>query len=167
VNPEPAAKRASIRALSATARGLLAGGWLSLGLIAAIVAVQRLALPVSVIWLGDWGYELAAAALFGAAALSFVRARAADRLARAVRLSLLDVHLRSFEHGAATSLPSSEAITARLAVALPTLVSWAVEGVAVAVGAAAAVRSWRGCSRRSSGLRRSFRSGRRGSWGRP
>ncbi|HZF47130.1 MAG TPA: ATP-binding cassette domain-containing protein [Polyangiaceae bacterium] len=139
MNPESAAKRASIRALSATARGLLAGGWLSLGLIAAIVAVQRLALPVSVIWLGDWGYELAAAALFGAAALSFVRARAADRLARAVRLSLLDVHLRSFEHGAATSLPSSEAITARLAVALPTLVSWAVEGVAVAVGAAAAV----------------------------
>lgn len=101
--------------------------------------VQRVALPVAVIWLGDEGYGVAAAALFGAAALSFVRARAADALARAVRLRLLEMHLRSFEHGAPTRLPSSEAITARLAVALPTLVSWAVEGVAVVIGAAAAV----------------------------
>jgi ABC-type multidrug transport system fused ATPase/permease subunit len=141
VTPEPAAERPSIRALAllGTARGLLEGGAPSLGVIAAIVTAQRVALPISVIWLGDRGYELAAAALFGAAALSFVRARAADRLARAVRLSLLDVHLRSFEHGAAVSLPSSEAITARLAVALPTLVSWAVEGVAVVLGAAVAV----------------------------
>lgn len=135
----PGQDRPSLRALAATARSLLAGGALSLGLIAAIVAVQRVALPISVIWLGDRGFEVAAAALFGAAGLSFVRARAADSLARAVRLRLLDVHLRSFEHGVATSLPSSEAITARLATALPTIVTWAVEGVAVVVGAAAAV----------------------------
>ncbi|NUQ78105.1 MAG: hypothetical protein HUU21_31625, partial [Polyangiaceae bacterium] len=124
----PGQDRPSLRALAATARSLLAGGAPSLGLIAAIVTVQRVALPISVIWLGDRGFEVAAAALFGAAGLSFVRARAADSLARAVRLRLLDVHLRSFEHGVATSLPSSEAITARLATALPTLVTWAVEG---------------------------------------
>jgi ABC-type multidrug transport system fused ATPase/permease subunit len=107
--------------------------------IASIVLVQRVALPLSVIWLGDEGHLAAAGALFGAAALSFVRARAADRLARSVRLNLLELYLRPFERGAAASLPSSEAVTARLAVALPTLVGWAVEGVAVVIGAAAAV----------------------------
>lgn len=123
----------------APSRALLQGGAPSLAIIAAVVLAQRVALPLSVLWLGERGYLAAAAALFGAAAASFIRARAADRLARAVRLNLLELYLRPFERGSAVSLPGSETLTPRLAVALPTLVSWAVEGVAVLLGAAAAV----------------------------
>jgi ABC-type transport system involved in cytochrome bd biosynthesis fused ATPase/permease subunit len=125
--------------LRATAGVLLGGGLPSLGIIAAVIFVQRLALPLSVLWLGDQGYRTATAALFGAAALSFVRARAADRLSRTVRLNLLELYLAPFERGPAPALPSHEAVTSRLATALPTLVGWAVEGAGVALGAALSV----------------------------
>lgn len=131
--------RLSIIALADLARALLARGWASLVVIAGVVLLQRLALPLSVIWLGEEGAKVAALALFGAAAMSFVRARAADRLARVVRLNVLELYLRPFELGPATSLPQAEIVSARLAVALPTLVGWAVEGVAVVIAAAAAV----------------------------
>jgi ABC-type multidrug transport system fused ATPase/permease subunit len=138
VEPLPP-KRPPIRSLLAAARALLARGGPSLAVVASVVLVQRLALPLSVIWLGEQGPKAAAGALFGAAALSFVRARAADRLARAVRLNLLELYLRPFERGPVASLPHHEAVTARLAVALPTLVGWAIEGVSVVLAAAVAV----------------------------
>lgn len=125
--------------LRATAAELLAGSSSSLAVIAASIFAQRLVLPLSVLWLGEGDQAIAGAALVGAALLGFVRARAADRLARAVRLNLLELHLRPFERGSAASLPSSEAVTARFSNALPVLVSWAVDGVAVALAAAAAV----------------------------
>lgn len=134
--PKP---RTPIRLLLAAARALLDRGGFSLAIIAAVVLLQRLALPLSVIWLGEEGAKVAVLALFAAAALSFVRARAADRLARSVRLNLLELYLSPFEVGDVVSLPHHETITARLAIALPTLVGWAVEGVAVVVGAAFAV----------------------------
>ncbi len=118
---------------------MLAGGLGSLAVIAAVVFVQRLVLPLAVLRLDAHEPAIAAAALLGAAALGFVRARAADRLARAVRLNLLELHLRPFEHGSAPALPSAEVVTARLATALPVLVVWAVDGVAVVVAAGAAV----------------------------
>jgi ABC-type transport system involved in cytochrome bd biosynthesis fused ATPase/permease subunit len=120
-------------------RALLAGGMGSVGIIAAIVFAQRLVLPLAVLRLDDREPTVAAAALLGAAALGFVRARAADRLARVVRLNLLELYLAPFERGPAASLPSAEVVTARLATALPLLVSWAVDGVAVVIAAAAAV----------------------------
>src|SRR5207248_1622719 len=77
--------------LRGVAGALLRGCGGSVGIVAAVIFVQRLALPLSVLWFGAQGYLTATAALFGAAALSFVRARAADRLARAVRLNLLEL----------------------------------------------------------------------------
>ena len=117
------------------ARALLRGGFASLGVIAAIVFAQRLVLPLAVLRLDEREPAVAAGALLGAAALGFVRARAADRLARTVRLNLLELYLAPFERGAAASLPASEVLTARLANALPLLVSWAVDGVAMVVAA--------------------------------
>jgi len=122
-----------------TASALLEGGGQSLALISAIVFVQRLAMPVAALGLGAEGYALTTGALFGAAALGFVRARAADHLAAAVRRNLLEMYLLPLEQGSAPSLPSSEVVTARLAVALPALVTWAVDGVAVVIAAAFAV----------------------------
>ena len=125
--------------LRATASGLLAGGSGSVAIIGGVVFVQRLGLPLSVLWLGERDRAIAAVALFGAAALGFVRARASDHLARTVRLNLLELYLRPFERGPAPLLPSPEAVTSRLATALPVLVSWAVDGIAVVIAAAAAV----------------------------
>jgi ABC-type transport system involved in cytochrome bd biosynthesis fused ATPase/permease subunit len=124
---------------SEVAGALLRGCAGSLATVAAVVFVQRLALPLSVLWYGEQGYVTATAALLVAAALSFVRARAADRLARAARLNLLELYLAPFERGPVTSLPSADTVTARLATAIPTLIGWAVEGVATAIGAAFAV----------------------------
>ena len=120
------------------ARALLAGGLGSLAGIAAIMFVQRLALPLAVVLLKDEP-AVASAAVLGAAALGFVRARAADRLARVVRLNLLELYLRPFEHGPVPALPSSEVVTARLATALPVLASWAADGVAMVAASCAAV----------------------------
>src|SRR5689334_18470864 len=125
--------------LRGVAGALLRGSAGSLGVVATVVFIQRLALPLSVLWFGEQGYPTAAAALFGAAALSFVRARAADHLSRAVRLNLLELYLAPFERGPVPSLPTADTVTARLATAIPTLIGWAVEGVATAIGAAAAV----------------------------
>ena len=125
--------------LRGVARALLRGGAGSLAVVAAVVFIQRLALPLSVLWFGEQGYPTAAAALCGAAALSFVRARAADRLARVVRLNLLELYLAPFERGPVPSLPTADTVTARLATAIPTLIGCAVEGLATAIGAAAAV----------------------------
>jgi ABC-type multidrug transport system fused ATPase/permease subunit len=125
--------------LRAVAGALLRGCAGSVGIVAAVIFVQRLALPLSVLWFGAQGYLTATAALFGAAALSFVRARAADRLARAVRLNLLELYLAPFERGPVPSLPTADTVTARLATAIPTLIGCAVEGLATAIGAAVAV----------------------------
>ncbi|MEP7119908.1 MAG: ABC transporter ATP-binding protein [Byssovorax sp.] len=125
--------------LRAVARALLRGGSGSVGIVAAVIFVQRLALPLSVLWFGEQGYLTATAALLGAAALSFVRARAADRLARAVRLNLLELYLAPFERGPVPSLPTADTVTARLATAIPTLIGCSVEGLATAIGAAFAV----------------------------
>ena len=81
-------------------RALLAGGLGPLGVIAAIVFAQRLSFPLAVLPLGDRP-AVTAAALLAAAALGFVRARAADRLARVVRLNLLELYLAPFERGPA------------------------------------------------------------------
>ena len=108
-------------------------------MIAGIVFAQRLVLPLAVLRLDEREPAVAAVALLGAAALGFVRARAADRLARVVRLNLLELYLGPFERGPVPSLPSAEVVTARLATALPLLVSWAVDGVAVVLAATAAV----------------------------
>jgi len=125
--------------LRAVAGALLRGCAGSLAVVAAVVFIQRLALPLSVLWFGEQGYVTATAALLVAAALSFVRARAADRLARAARLNLLELYLAPFERGPVPALPSADTVTARLATAIPTLIGWAVEGVATAIGAAFAV----------------------------
>jgi ABC-type transport system involved in cytochrome bd biosynthesis fused ATPase/permease subunit len=117
------------------ARTLLAGGWPALAVIAAIVFAQRLILPLAALRLDASEPAVAAGALLGAAALGFVRARAADRLARAVRLNLLELYLAPFERGPAPALPSSEVVSARLATALPLLVSAAVDGVAPVLAA--------------------------------
>jgi ATP-binding cassette, subfamily C, bacterial CydD len=120
------------------ARALLAGGLGALTLISAIVFAQRLIFPLAVLPLGDRP-AVTAAALLVAAALGFVRARAADRLARTVRLNLLELYLAPFERGPASALPPAEVVTARLATALPLLVSWAVDGVAVVIAGILAV----------------------------
>jgi ABC-type multidrug transport system fused ATPase/permease subunit len=121
------------------ARALLAGGHGALALVASIAFAQRLLLPLAVLRLDEREPAVAVAALLIAAALAFVRARAADRLARAVRLNLLELYLGPFERGPAPALPPAEVVTARLATALPLLVSWAVDGIAVVLAATAAV----------------------------
>jgi ABC-type transport system involved in cytochrome bd biosynthesis fused ATPase/permease subunit len=120
------------------ARALLAGGWPALAVIAAVVCAQRLVLPLAALRLDASQPAVAAGALLGAAALGFVRARAADRLAGAVRLNLVELYLAPFERGPAPSLPPSEVVAARLSTALPMLVSAAVDGVAPVLAALAA-----------------------------
>ncbi|UQA55315.1 ATP-binding cassette domain-containing protein [Polyangium aurulentum] len=134
-----ASPRPPLPTLLAPARALLRGGAGSLAIVAATALAQRVALPLAALWLGDRGERAAAAALFAAALLSFVRARAAHQLAQTVRLRLVGLYLGPLERGEVVPPPSSDAITARLATALPTLVSWAVEGVAVVVASAVAV----------------------------
>jgi ABC-type transport system involved in cytochrome bd biosynthesis fused ATPase/permease subunit len=121
------------------ARILLAGGSGTLAVIVAIVFVQRLVLPLAVLRLDDRQPVIAAVTILGAAALGFVRARLVDRLARVLRLNLLELYLAPFERGPAPLLPAAEVVTARLANAMPVLVSWAADGVAIFVAAALAV----------------------------
>ncbi|APR85420.1 Macrolide export ATP-binding/permease protein MacB [Minicystis rosea] len=120
-------------------RALLKGGLGSLAIIVAILFAQRIVLPIAVLRLDEREPAVAAGALLGAAALGFVRARFADRLARVIRLNVLELYLAPFARGPVPSLPSAEAVTARLANALPLLVSSAADGLAVFVAAALAV----------------------------
>jgi ABC-type transport system involved in cytochrome bd biosynthesis fused ATPase/permease subunit len=127
------------RSLVAPAAALLRGGGPGLAIVAAAALGQRIALPLSALWLGDRGERAAAAVLVVASLLAFVRARASDALARVVRLHLVDLYLRPLAEGPAVPPPAADAVVARLATALPVLVSWAVDGVAVVVAAAVAV----------------------------
>ena len=120
-----------------SAIALLRGGLWPLGLVAVSVLAQRLLLPFAVLHLE--ARTPATAALLGAAALGFVRTRAADRVARVVRMNVLELHLGPFVSGPTPALPSSEVVTAQLATELPLLVSWAVDGVALVVAAVVAV----------------------------
>ncbi len=119
------------------ARALLAGGLAPLAVVALSVLAQRLLLPLAALHLED--RAPAVAALLGAAALGFLRARAADGVARAVRLNLLELYLGPFERGPAPLLPSPEIVTARLGTALPRLVGCAVDGVALIAAAVIAI----------------------------
>jgi ABC-type transport system involved in cytochrome bd biosynthesis fused ATPase/permease subunit len=132
-----------LRALASAAAILLgggrAGGLPSLALVAGIVFAQRLALPLAVLWLGSTGDAAAAAALLGAAALSFVRAKASDRLSRVVRENLFELYLGPFERGRVMGLPGADVATTRLALAFPSLVSWAADGLGALAGGLAAL----------------------------
>ncbi|MFT3775550.1 MAG: ATP-binding cassette domain-containing protein [Minicystis sp.] len=121
------------------ARALLAGGTGTLAIIVAIVFAQRLVLPIAVLRLDEREPAVAAAAILGATVLGFVRARLVDRLARVIRLNLLELYLAPFERGPTPLLPSSEAVTARLANAMPLLVTFAADGLAIFIAAALAV----------------------------
>ena len=118
-------------------RVLLAGGAAPLVVVAASVLVQRLLLPLAAINLES--RVLAVAALLGASLLGFVRSRAADAVGRIIRMNVLELYLGPFERGPAPALPSPEVVTARLGTALPRLVAWAVDGVALIVAAAVAI----------------------------
>src|SRR5579884_560502 len=83
-------------------RALLAGGSGAMAWVAGSVLVQRLLLPLAVLQLAH--RSAAVAALLGAAALGFVRTRAADRLARVVRLNYLELHLVPFVKGSVPAL---------------------------------------------------------------
>ncbi|MDI1483014.1 ABC transporter ATP-binding protein [Polyangium sp. y55x31] len=129
----------SPRTSLAPARVLLRGALPSLVVVASAACAQRVALPLAALWLGDRGPRDALVLLAVAAALSFVRARAADALAREVRLRLVDLFVAPLERGAVVALPPPEVTSARLSTALPVLVSWAVEGVAILFAGAIAV----------------------------
>ena len=118
---------------------MLRGAGPSLVVVAAAACAQRVALPLAALWLGDRGTRDALVLLAAAAALSFVRARAADALAREVRLRLLDLFVAPLERGVVVALPPPEVTSARLSTALPVLVSWAVEGVAILLAGVIAV----------------------------
>lgn len=92
---------------------------------------QRLALPLAAVWVGDRGRVAAAAVLIAAGALSLVRARAADVLARTVRLRVVEIYTAPLERGDVVLMPPPEIQSARFATGLPLLVSWVVDGVAV------------------------------------
>jgi ABC-type transport system involved in cytochrome bd biosynthesis fused ATPase/permease subunit len=126
-----------LRIRTKTARVLLAGAAVPLVVVAASVLAQRLMLPFAVLSLQNRTH--AVAALLAAAALGFVRTRAADVVARRLRLNLLDLFLAPFVSGPAPSLPAGEAVTARLAADLPRLVTWANDGVALVLAAALAI----------------------------
>nr|WP_240808095.1 ATP-binding cassette domain-containing protein [Polyangium spumosum] len=118
---------------------MLRGAGPSLVLVAAAACAQRVALPLAALWLGDRGPRDALVLLAAAAALSFVRARAADALAREVRLRLVDLFVAPLERGAVVGMPPPAITSARLSTALPVLVSWAVEGVAILLAGLVAV----------------------------
>ncbi len=126
-----------LRLRTKTARALLSGAAVPLVVVAASVLAQRLMLPFAVLSLQNRAH--AVAALLAAAALGFVRTRAADVVARRLRLNLLDLFLAPFVSGPAPSLPAGEAVTARLAADLPRLVTWANDGIALVLAAALAI----------------------------
>ncbi|HVK68963.1 MAG TPA: ATP-binding cassette domain-containing protein, partial [Polyangium sp.] len=139
--PEHVSEQAPIppRTSLAPARVLLRGAGPSLGVVAAAACAQRVALPLAALWLGDRGPRDALVLLAVAAALSFVRARAADALTREVRLRIVDLFLAPLERGAVVAMPPPAVTSARLSTALPVLVNWAVEGVAILFAGAIAV----------------------------
>lgn len=123
----------------ATARALLAGGTGSAAVIAAVIVAQRVVLPIAALKLGESDRVIAIVALAAAAALGLLRARASDTLGAAVRRNYLDLYLAALARGPLHALPSGEAVSARLATALPVLVAWAVDGVAVVLASIVAV----------------------------
>jgi len=100
---------------------------------------QRLALPLAAVWVGDRGKLAAAAVLVSAGALSLIRARAADVLARLVRLRVVEIYTAPLEHGDVVLMPPAEIQSARLATGMPMLVGWAVDGVATVLASALAL----------------------------
>jgi len=129
----------SVRDLAKPARALLRGAGPSLGVVAATAFAQRLALPLAALWLGEKGERAAAGVLLVAALSSFVRARAADRLARVVRLQLVDLFTWPLARGEVVPPPAADRLSTRLATTMPVLVSWAVDGVAVVFAALVAL----------------------------
>ncbi|MBK9265863.1 MAG: ATP-binding cassette domain-containing protein [Polyangiaceae bacterium] len=121
------------------ALALLRGCGASLSVVTGAAFAQRLALPLAAVWIGDRGRLAAAAVLIGAGALSLVRARAADVLARTVRLRVVEIYTAPLERGDVVLMPSPEIQSARLATGLPLLVGWAVDGVAVLLASALAL----------------------------
>lgn len=127
------------RDLLSVSNKLLSGGACSLFIIAAAVFAQRLLIVLSVLWLGDFGPRFAALLLLAAGALSLLRSRASLHLTRAVRDNILAFYLEPFEHAPAPLLPRGEWVSARLSIALSTLVGFAVDGIAVLLGASLAL----------------------------
>ncbi|HRI68560.1 MAG TPA: ATP-binding cassette domain-containing protein [Polyangium sp.] len=120
-------------------RALLRGCAPSLSIVTGAAFVQRLALPLAAVWVGDRGRLAAAAVLVTAGVLSLVRARAADVLARLVRLRVVELYTAPLEHGNVILAPPPEVQSARLATGLPMLVGWAVDGVAAVLASAFAL----------------------------
>jgi len=118
---------------------LLKGCGTSLSIVTGAAFAQRLALPLAAIWIGDRGRIAAAAVLVSAGALSLIRARAADVLARLVRLRVVEIYTAPLEHGDVVLMPPAEIQSARLATGLPMLVGWAVDGVATVLASALAL----------------------------
>lgn len=118
---------------------LLRGCGTSLGIVTAAAFAQRLALPLAAVWVGDRGKLAAAAVLVSAGALSLIRARAADVLARLVRLRVVEIYTAPLEHGDVVLMPPAEIQSARLATGMPMLVGWAVDGVATVLASALAL----------------------------
>lgn len=118
---------------------MLSGTWTSLGLSAGALCGQRVALPIAALLLGWKGNVAAALLLGGAAALGIVRALATDWIAVRLRRNILDFYLEPFERAPAAELPSADVIGTRVALAFPTFLTWAVQGVAGVVAGAVAV----------------------------
>ena len=114
------------------------GAYASLVFVAAAACAQRVALPLAALWLGDRGPRGAVVPLLAAAGLSFARARAADHLARVVRLRVVELFTSRLARGVVVPAPPPEVSSARLATALPVLVSFAVDGVAIVLAGAVA-----------------------------
>lgn len=122
----------------AATRALVRGATASLLIVAASACAQRIALPLAALWLGDRGPSGAVAPLLAAAALSFVRARASDHLSRVVRLRIVELFTRKLARGVVVPAPPPEVSAARFATAMPVLVGFAVEGVAIVIAGAIA-----------------------------
>ena len=125
--------------LLADSRVLLRGARLSLALVTLSACAQRISLPLAALWLGDRGPKSALLPLLFASALSFVRARASDHVARRVRLRVVEMFTANLEDGVVVPAPPAEVSSARLATALPVLVSFAVDGIATVLAGLIAV----------------------------
>jgi len=129
----------TLRSALIPALALLRGCGTSLTIVTAAAFAQRLALPLAAVWVGDRGRLAAAAVLVVAGALSLIRARAADVLARLVRLRVVEIYTAPLSRGDVVLMPPAEIQSARFATGLPLLVGWAVDGVAVVLASALAL----------------------------
>lgn len=129
----------ALRSVVVPAVALLRGGGTSLALVTAAAFAQRLALPLAAVWVGDRGRFAAATVLVVAGALSLVRARAAEVLARGVRERVVEIYMAPLSHGDVVLMPPAEIQSARFATGLPLLVGWVVDGVAVVLASALAL----------------------------